>query len=210
MVRITELPSVLCSKEEGGILETRNALLLPNILRSGEAPKVGQGAFIMVTSSDRHARETLRRCLESNASGTAFLVYRPHHMIGVETAASIMVAGLARLPTGSSSVLPRLDVRIEATRDFKKGETVASPGKLAYDRGLRATLMPATPLGDDNPLPAYMSEANRLTVDVPKGSVITRRMVRAPEDSVMWSLRQRQDELFLTGSPARPETKGRS
>jgi predicted homoserine dehydrogenase-like protein len=54
-------------------------------------------------------------------------------------------------------------------------------------------------VADDNPLPAYMSEGNRLTMDVPQGTVITRRMIVPPGDSVMWSLRRRQDELFLKG-----------
>lgn len=200
IARITELPNVLCPKEEGGILKTRNALALPNILRSGEAPRVGMGAFIMVTSADKHARETLSRCLESNWNKSAFLVYRPHHMVGVETATSIMVAGLLRVPTGSHTVLPRLDIQIQTTRDFKKGETVSAPSELAYYPDVRATLIPSVPVADDNPLPAYMSEANRLIMDVPKGTVITRRMIAPPEDSVMWSLRQKQDELFLKGN----------
>ncbi len=198
MARITELPSVLCPKEEGGILKTRNALALPNILRSGEAPKAGMGAFIMVTTADKHAREKLARCLESNWNKTAFLVYRPHHMVGVETATSIMVAGLLRAPTGSNTILPRLDVQLQTRRDFKKGETLSAPSELAYYPDVRATLIPAVPVADDNPLPAYMSEANRLTVDVPKGTVITRRMIAPPGDSAMWFLRQQQDALFLT------------
>jgi predicted homoserine dehydrogenase-like protein len=199
MARITELPSVLCPKEEGGILNTRNALALPNILRTGEAPRVGMGAFIMVTTPDKHARETLADCLESNWSKSAFLVYRPHHMVGVETATSILVAGLLRVPTGSNTVLPRLDVQIQTTRDFRKGETVSAPGELAYYPDVRATLIPAVPVAHDNPLPAYMSEGNRLTRDVPKGTVITGSMIAPPQDSVMWFLRRKQDEVFLKG-----------
>ena len=200
IARISELPRVLCPQEDGGILRTRKALALPNILRSGEAPMTRNGAYIMVTTEDGHARETLARCLESNWNKSAFLVYRPHHMVGVETATSIMVAGLLRAPTGSNTVLPRLDVQIQTRRDFRKGETVSAPSELAYYPDVRATLIPSVPVADDNPLPGYMSEANRLTVDVPEGTVITRRMIAPPEDSVMWLLREKQDELFLSAT----------
>jgi predicted homoserine dehydrogenase-like protein len=202
MARITELPSVLCPRAEGGTLETRNALALPSILRSGEAPQAGMGAFIVATTADRHARETLSRCLESSWSKSAFLVYRPHHMLGVEAATSILVAGLLRAPTGSDTVLPRLDVQIQTTRDLRKGGTISTPGELAYCPDVRATLIPSVPVADDHPMPAYMSEGNRLATDVPKGTVITRRMIVPPHDSVMWCLRRKQDELFLSGDSA--------
>ncbi len=151
----------------------------------------------MVTTADKYARETLSRCLESNWSKSAFLVYRPHHMVGVETATSILVAGLLRVPTSSNTVLPRLDVQIQTTRDFRRGEMVSAPSELAYYSDVRAALMPAAPVADDNPLPAYMSEGNRLTMDVPKGTVITGSMIAPPQDSVMWFLRRKQDEVFL-------------
>ena len=47
---------------------------------------------------------------------------------------------------------------------------------------------------------AYLLEGNLLAVDVPKGTLITRRMVVPPADSVLWSLRQKQDEVFLANS----------
>ena len=74
---------------------------------------------------------------------------------------------------------------------------VSAPSELAYYPDVRATLTPAVPVADDNPLPAYMCEGNRLTTDVPKGTTLTGRMIAPPEDSVMWSLRRKQDEVFL-------------
>jgi predicted homoserine dehydrogenase-like protein len=204
IVRIQELPNVLSPQSEGGMCRTRNTLSLPNILLTGETPYADCGVFLLVTSADAYAREIMAcKRVQANWNKTIFLVYRLYHMCGVETATSIMVAGLLRAPTGGTTVLPRLDVTVKTTRSFKKGETVSRPGQLAYDPDMWASLIPATPLADDNPLPAYMVEANSLAVDVPKGTTITRSMVVPPKESVMWFLRQKQDELFLSAKVAK-------
>ena len=44
---------------------------------------------------------------------------------------------------------------------------VSAASELAYYPNVRATLMPAVPVADDSPLPAYMSEGNRLPVVPP-------------------------------------------
>jgi len=199
LARLQELPEVLCPQEDGGILHARGVVELPTVLRTEGAPSVDGGVFVIVSNADERSRQLMiAKGLMTNRAGSAMLIYRPHHLCGAETAISILCAGLLRIPTGASTLLPVADLSATAGRDFAAGEIPSGPGRSRTDPSLRPAVIPAAPLADDNPLPFFMLETNRLAVDVPKGTVITRRMVVPPPDSALWSLRQQQDETFLT------------
>jgi predicted homoserine dehydrogenase-like protein len=111
----------------------------------------------------------------------------------VETVNTILAAALHGVATGASEYLPRYDVVLKAARDLRAGETIEEEkSDQAY-----ALMIPAVQVKDEAPLPEYMAFGNRLTVDVTKGTVITRGMVALPQDSVLRSLRVKQDEYFL-------------
>ena len=131
------------------------------------------------------------------------LVYRPYHLCGAETAMSILCAGLLRLPTGSSVILPRVDMGARAVRDIRAGEVLGDPGSLGLDREVSAFLLAGAPAAADHPLPFFMLESNRLAVDVPEGTVITGSTVTPPQDSVLWSLRRQQDVHFFDAEAQR-------
>ncbi len=197
-LRLVEIPSVLCPQEEGGILQGRGVLDVAFVLHTADQPHGGGGVFIVVANPDPVSRATMiEKGLFTNAEGTALLAYRPYHLCGAETAMSILCAGLLRLPTGAADVRPRVDMAATATRAFRAGETISRVGGLSYDPDLRASLVPAAPLGPKNPVPFFMLEGLRLAVDVPAGAVITGDMVIEPPDSALWALRREQDALFL-------------
>ncbi len=200
LARLEELPEILCTTEDGGVLHTRGAVELVTVLRTEGVPTVEGGIFVIVSNADRRSREIMiAKGLMANRRGSAMLIYRAHHLCGAETAVSILCAGLLRVPTGASTLRPVADITVTANRDFGAGEVVSGPGKSSADPDLRPTLVPATPMADDNPLPFFMLEGNTLATDWPKGTVLTRRMVVPPADSTLWSLRQQQDGLFLSG-----------
>jgi predicted homoserine dehydrogenase-like protein len=197
LARLEELPEILCPEEDGGILRTRGAVEMVTVLRTDGMPSVDGGIFVIVSNADRRSREIMiTKGLMTNRRGSAMLIYRAHHLCGAETAVSILCAGLLRVPTGASTLLPVADITVTANRDFNAGEVISGPGKSGADPDLRPTLIPATPVADDSPLPFFMLEGNRLATDWPKGTILTRRMVVAPADSALWSLRQQQDEVF--------------
>jgi predicted homoserine dehydrogenase-like protein len=196
VVRFPELPEVLCPMEDGGILQTRGVIDIPAILRTQCQPDGGGGVFVVVGNVDKHSRSVMiNKGLIANSRNSAMLIYRPYHLCGAETAISILCAGLLGVPTGSSEVLPRVDMAAKAMRDFKAGEVLRD---LSYNLDLRASLIPAVSVADGNPLPFFMLEGNSLARDVPEGTVITRDMIISPRDSLLWSLRKQQDEHFLT------------
>ncbi len=195
VVRFLELPEVLCPVEDGGILQTRGVIDVPFILRTADAPDSGGGVYIVVANKDEHSRRVMiNKGLIANSRNSAMMVYRPYHLCGAETAMSILCAGLLGVPTGSSEILPRVDMAAKTARDFKAGEVLEN---LGYNQDLRASMIPPVSVADDNPLPFFMLENNRLSRDIPAGTTITKGMITPPQDSVLWSLRKHQDEHFL-------------
>jgi predicted homoserine dehydrogenase-like protein len=197
VVRLVELPEVLSPVEEGGILSQRGALDIPVVMHTPDEPSVDGGVYIVVANSDTCSREVMiGKGLVANSRKTAMLVYRPHHLCGAETAMSILCAGLLGVPTGSSEVLPIVDMVAVADRDLKAGDILGMPGGLGYSPDLRAEMVPAFSLSPDAPAPYFMLEGRRLTVDVPQGRTITPEMIDRPVDSALWSLREQQDARF--------------
>jgi len=198
VVRFAEIPEVLCPEEDGGIIQTRGAIDIPTILRTAHQPDGGGGVYIVVANDDSHSRSVMiGKGLLANSRRSAMLIYRPYHLCGAETAMSILCAGLLKVPTGSSEILPLVDMAARTTRDFKAGEILAESGTSGYSQSLLASLIPAVPVADGKVLPFFMLEGNRLVKDVSADTVITCDMVSPPQDSVLWSLRKQQDEHFL-------------
>ncbi len=198
LVRLEELPEVLCPIDDGGILHTRGCVEMVTLLRTEGVPSLDGGVFIVVANPDQHARGVMiGKGLMANRARSAMLIYRQHHLCGVETPISMLCAGLLGTPTGASTVRPLADIAATAKRDFRAGDIVSGLGESSTDGNLVASLIPATPLADDGPLPFFLLEGNRLAADWPKGTALTRRMVVPPGDSTLWTLRRQQDEVFL-------------
>ena len=199
VVRYLELPEVFCPVEDGGILQTHGAVDIPTIFYGEDDPNPGGGVFIVVANDDAVSREVMiQKGAIANYNRTAMMLFRPYHLCGAETSMSILCAGLLRVPTGSADVLPHVDIVATTARDFQAGETLGSSGTLGWNRDLRASLVPAFPLSDHSPVPFFMLEENKLTKDVPAGTIITMDMIAPPADSALWSLRRQQDAHFLS------------
>ena len=201
VARFVELPEILCPVEDGGILEGRGVIEQPIILRTADQPHGGGGIFIVVTHKDETSRaKMIQKGLHANKKKTAMLMFRPYHLCGAETAMSILCAGLLRVPTGSSTILPRVDIIAWAMRDFKKGETIGvqeSTLAFGFSRDFRTVMAPAQPIGGGKPLPYFMLYGNRLAKNIPAGALITCDMIERPQDSVLWMLRELQDAHFF-------------
>jgi predicted homoserine dehydrogenase-like protein len=207
VVRLSELPEVLSPIDEGGILDRRDVLDIPVVMRTAREADVDGGVYIVVANADDRSRSIMiRKGLISNSRGTAMLMYRPHHLCGAETAMSILCAGLLGIPTGSATILPLVDMIAVADRDWAAGEwlggdkVAGGPRSLGYHPGLRATMIPGSALslsgGGPCPVPFFMLEGRRLATDVPCGATITEDMVEHPVGSVLWELRRQQDAQF--------------
>jgi predicted homoserine dehydrogenase-like protein len=199
VARFTELPEILCPAEDGGILKTRGAVDIPIILRTENEPHGGGGVFVVVANDNAHSRDIMiGKGLLTNSRRSAMLIYRPYHLCGAETAMSILCAGLLKVPTGSSVLVPRVDMVAKSARNFKTGEILGEePGSLGLNLELRALLIPSVPITGNHPVPFFMLEGKRLSRDISSDTIVTHDMIIPPQDSFLWSLRKQQDEYFF-------------
>jgi predicted homoserine dehydrogenase-like protein len=121
-LRIVEVAEALCPQSEGGILARSGAIDMFICLRRADEPGMMGGEFIVIENANRYSREFLgHKGMLTNASGTAALVYRPLHMLGVEAPLSVLCAGLLSISTGSPDVQQRADIAGRARRDLAAG-----------------------------------------------------------------------------------------
>jgi predicted homoserine dehydrogenase-like protein len=178
----------------GGLLRSRGVIDAVTCLRQPHEAGLGGGVFIVVTAASAGAREVLRRggvC--SNGDGSATLITRPYHLLGIEAITSILAAALPGAGPGGIEYRPRFDVAYRAARDLEAGTLLGDD----HSPDIEALIAPAAPLADGTPLPAHLASGNRLVEPVARGSVITRERVAAPAGSALWALRARQDAGFF-------------
>lgn len=193
VVRISEIPEVLCPVEENGILQTGAAIEIVTCLRKTDEAGLGGGVFVVVSCENDYSRMILTtKGLIANHRGTTALIYRPFHLCGVETPISILSAALLDVPTGGSAIQPHVDLGATLNCELKAGTTLGSDHSSIID----AAILPASPIAKGNPLPLYLLTGNRLSRDVPAKTLITHEMVDPPSNSLLWSLRQQQDRHF--------------
>ena len=193
-LRTPEIPEVLCPVEEGGILRRRGVIDSVICLRQPHEAGQGGGVFIVVACENDYSRRILtQKGLIPNSRDSAALIIRPHHLCGVETPMSLLVAGLLGVPTGATEFRPRVDIVARAARDLRAGEILENENSPAFEVIVR----PAQPVAAGAPLPILLADGGRAAVDVAAGTLITADMVVPPADSALWRVRAEQDGVFF-------------
>lgn len=190
LLRIPEIPQVLAPQDEGGILTRRGVIDGVTVLRGPYEAGMGGGVFIVVSCANDYSRYILTtKGLIPNQQDTTALIFRPHHLCGVETPLTILLAGLLQLPTGALEFEQRYDVQAETTVALARGEVVGDD----HSPTLGARMRPAVALGPQSPLPLHMATGKALLRDVPAGTLLTTDLVAEPPDAPLWALRREQD-----------------
>ncbi|MDR3561659.1 MAG: flagellar biosynthesis protein FlgA [Negativicutes bacterium] len=196
IARTSQIPHILCPQDEGGILTQSGILDMVTCFRDDFEAGLGGGVFIVVSCENDYSRMILTtKGLISNKSGKSALIFRPHHLCGVETPTSIVCAGLLGVTTGSDVYRPDYDIVQTAKYDLKAGYVFHDD----HDPGLRTTVLPSSPMAPGNPVPAHLLQFYPLLRDVSAGTMITYDMVAKPVGAALWELREQQDKLFLAG-----------
>ncbi len=194
-VRISEIPTVLCDRESGGILDTRGVVECVTCLRHPHDAGLAGGVFVVVDGGNDVARRVLSRAsTAAGANGAPGLITRPCHLLGIETIESILTAALLGVPTAPFEYEPSYDAVIRAPRDIAAGEII---DMCSSHKDAEALMVPAKPVADGVPIPGHLCDGHAAAADIPEGSLITRDMIAAPSESALWSLRAQQDEHFL-------------
>lgn len=197
VARTTEVADLLVPAELGGILGRAGVVDVFNGLRRPDEPSFAGGVFVVVRCHDRKSWEVLRaKGHVVSRSGEAAMIYRPSHLLGVESATTILAAALDRRSSGPDDVRPRYDVVGRTTKALRAGTLLAVSGHHHQIDGVEGLMVEARRAEGANPMPFYLMGDNRLAEDVPAGTVITAKMVAPPAGSLLWSLRREMEEAF--------------
>jgi predicted homoserine dehydrogenase-like protein len=207
ILRIPEIPRVLCPEQLGGMLNQRPAVDAVICLRQSHEGGLAGGVFIVFACDSPAAAGTLAsKGVLMNRQGTCGLIYRPYHLLGIETPITVLCAAILNLPTGGTDIRPRCDLVARTARPLSAGSILAEAHG-AVDRWAQPLILPAIRPAPAAPLPLYMAAGRRLTVDAAAGTLVTADMIEPPEDSRLWSLRREQERMFDPNDPpAHPVT----
>lgn len=181
--KLQDLPKLFMLKEQGGILDRYQVVDYV----FGIAP----GVFAIVNSERQITRETMQYV--SMGEGPNFVLYRPFHLICIETPLSAARAFLYKEPTIAPAGAPVSETVAVAKRDLKAGEHLDGIGGYTV-YGLIDTVENAR---KDNAVPiGLINNKTVVKTDVKKGETITYDMVKLDEDSTVLQLRRLQDKFL--------------
>jgi predicted homoserine dehydrogenase-like protein len=197
ILRTPEIADVLVPTAMGGILGKAGVVDVFNLLRRPDEASFAGGVFVVVRCEDRRTWEVLRaKGHVVSRSGSAAMIYRPSHLLGVESATTVLSAVLHGRSSGPEDVKPRFDVVGRTTKSIQAGTVLAAVGHHHQIEGVEGLLVPARKAVGVNPIPFYMMANNTLVHDVAAGTIITAEMVAPPKDSRLWALRRELEEAF--------------
>lgn len=186
-----DLTSVFKPASEGGRLPRAG---LVDIAASQEPDgrevlnNIRYGMFVTFKAPDQYTRDCFQQYgLLTDKSGWYGSMWRPFHLIGLETSVSVLSACLRGEATGSSAEF-RADAVATAKRDLKAGEMLDGEGGYT----VWAKAIPATLSIQHNALPIGLAHHVRLRNDVPKDQVVRMSDVELVEDRDVIEVRLEQ------------------
>jgi len=201
IARIIEMPEIMCDRAAGGILQKEGVIDMVNCLRRPDEISFAGGVFVIVKCRGRETWQLLKEKGHLvSRDGTRAMIFRPYHLLGVETATSVLSANHLKLSTGGLEPRPRVDVGARAIHRLPAGQWLSMDLDHAI-AGVMPEILPAETSASDSPVPYYLAAGHKLNCAVEKGGLLTYGMIEHDGQSCLWQLRREQDELF--GMPGR-------
>jgi predicted homoserine dehydrogenase-like protein len=197
IARVPEVADILVPTELGGILQGAGRVDVFNALRRTDEASFAGGVFVVVRCRDRKSWEVLRaKGHVVSRTGEAAMIYRPSHLLGVESATTVLSAVLRKRSSGPDDVRPRYDVVGRTNKPLAAGTVLEAVGHHHQIDGVDGLMVPARAATGANPIPFYLMAGNHLRRDVAAGTVITTEMIEPPKESLLWKLRQEMETTF--------------
>ena len=150
------------------------------------------GMFVTFRAPDEYTRQCFEQYgLLTDKSGWYGSMWRPFHLIGLETSVSVLSAVLRGEPTGSSKEF-RADAVATAKSDLKAGEWLDGEGGFAT----WAKAVPATLSTRIDALPMGLAHKVKLKRDVPRDQIVTFDDVDMKDDLDVLAVRREQVETM--------------
>jgi predicted homoserine dehydrogenase-like protein len=177
-----ELASVLCTKEDGGILS--RAGVVDYSIGRGVAP----GVFCIV--KPRHPR-VLERMIDLKVGpGPCFTILRPYHLTSLEVPLSAVRAVVRKRPDMEPLDRPVAECAVVAKRDLLPGAVLGKIGEYDY-RGFAMTWREAR---DANAMPLGLAERATVVKPIKAGEKLTYDNCRPDESLLVTQIRRRLDQ----------------
>jgi predicted homoserine dehydrogenase-like protein len=194
--RLAELPTILGRREHGGVLSTTPVVDYANCRsEDGETviePLLEHSVFAVFVSDNQDVLRVLRaKGVLMSEDGTRGLLWRPFHLVGVETAYSVAQAALFGLGTAPPPPTPTVEVIAIAKHDLAAGAVLGGMG----DGHVRGEAYPAAAVRDRRLLPLGLADQVRLRLPVAAGAALTHDDLVDPGDTICWRLRREFDLL---------------
>ena len=148
------------------------------------------GVFVTFKASNEYSRACFKQYgLLTDPSGWYASMWRPFHLIGLETSVSVLSAVLRNEPTGTAKSF-RGDAVATAKRDLKPGEMLDGEGGFA----VWANAIPATRSLAMGGLPIGLAHNVRLKRAVAKDQIVSFADVEIEHDLDVLALRREMED----------------
>jgi len=188
-----DLARVFRPQEDGGRL-SRSGLV--DIAASQEPDgrevfnNIRYGVFVTFKANNEYSRACFKQYgLLTDSSGWYASMWRPFHLIGLETSVSVLSAVLRNEPTGTAKSF-RGDAVATAKRDLKPGEMLDGEGGFA----VWANAIPATRSLSMDGLPIGLAHNVRLKRAVAKDQIVSFADVEIERDLDVLALRREMED----------------
>ncbi|WP_156420796.1 NAD(P)H-dependent oxidoreductase [Aureimonas sp. AU22] len=177
-----ELASVLCTKEDGGVLSGTGKV--DYSIGKGVAP----GVFCIV--KPRHDRVLERMSDLKMGPGPNYTIFRPYHLTSLEVPLSAVRAVVKGAPDLVPADRPVAECVTLAKRDLNPGDTLGKIGEYDY-RGFAMTWEDAR---DEGALPLGLAEQARVIKPIKAGEKLTYANCEPDDSLVITQIRRRLDQ----------------
>jgi predicted homoserine dehydrogenase-like protein len=183
------LAEVCVPEADGGVLDRPATVEVVSSLERDGTPVADDlrwGVFVTFSAASSYAASCFREYgVPTDPSGRFAALYRPYHLIGLETSVSVAAAGLLGEPTGHPDAF-RADVVATAKRDLAAGELLDGEGGYT----VWGALAPAAASVTAGRLPIGLADGLRVVRPVRAGQRLSWDDVEEPPGSTALGLRR--------------------
>jgi predicted homoserine dehydrogenase-like protein len=189
--RLEEVATLFGPRARGGLFARTPVIDFVNCLSPDGDTTIDNplvhGVFVVVTSPSQAVLGALRsKGVPMSADGSRGLLWRPFHLVGVETPFSVAQAVLFGTGTASPLPEPTVEVVAVAKRDLPAGTALRGMGG-GEALGLAET---AAAAAEQRLLPLGLANGVRLRRAVPADAPLTYDDLESPGDTPCWRLRR--------------------
>jgi predicted homoserine dehydrogenase-like protein len=189
-----DLARVAVPSTDGGALSRSGTVEVVSSLEPDGRPVENDlrwGVYVTLAASSDYVAGCFADYGLTTDGGRYAAMYRPYHLIGLETTVSVLAAGLLGEPTGTPTGF-RGDVSAVAKRDLAAGETLDGEGGYT----VYGALAPAARAVAEGALPIGLAHGARLARPVAAGAVVRVEDVEGIAPSRARDLRKETESLL--------------